>query len=88
VKPFGTIVVPAEYTSVWKTGFNLLWFVLFGWIVGLIHLLLGLILMCTGNGVYSILIIEIVIGIPLALEHFRLLAYTVSPFGRTMIVRE
>lgn len=53
-----------------KVVFNILWLVLFGWELALHHLLWVVVLGAT------------VIGIPFALQHFKLFKLSLWPFGR------
>ena len=52
---------------------NVLWFLIGGWNVALLHLGIGLVCLIT------------IIGIPFALQHFKLALVAVFPFGSTMV---
>lgn len=51
---------------------NLIWFVLFGWQIALIHLILALVLALT------------LIGLPFAKQHIKLIPLAVFPFGHDL----
>jgi uncharacterized membrane protein YccF (DUF307 family) len=52
---------------------NLIWFVLFGWQVALLHLMLAIILALT------------LIGIPFAKQHIKLIPLALFPFGHDLV---
>ena len=52
---------------------NVLWFVLAGWWLILLHLITGVLLCLT------------IIGIPLGLANFKLIPVTLRPFGRDIV---
>jgi len=52
---------------------NLIWFVLFGWLIALLHLMLAIILALT------------LIGIPFAKQHIKLIPLALFPFGRDLV---
>jgi uncharacterized membrane protein YccF (DUF307 family) len=69
--PFGREVVAQPTAgSALTVVFNVLWVVLLGWMLALVHLVLGLALLLT------------LIGIPFGLQHFKLLPLALVPFGR------
>ena len=71
--PFGKEVVESE--DAWKglnLIFNLIWIVLFGWEIALIHLTSAALLFIT------------IIGIPFAKQHWKLLPLALMPFGREL----
>ncbi|RME81172.1 MAG: YccF domain-containing protein [Caldilineae bacterium] len=71
--PFGKEVV--ESRQAWSPLailFNIIWAVLFGWEIALIHLTSAIILTLT------------VVGIPFARQHLKLLPVALLPFGRTL----
>jgi len=71
--PFGKEVVQAEESKdTLYTVFNIIWLVLFGWELVLIHAFHGAILAIT------------IIGIPFAKQHFKLIPIAALPFGRTL----
>jgi uncharacterized membrane protein YccF (DUF307 family) len=72
--PFGRTTVPAQGSSgCLQVGFNLLWLVLFGWGLFLLHLLTGALLCLT------------IIGIPFGIQAFKLSVLSLWPFGRTVV---
>jgi uncharacterized membrane protein YccF (DUF307 family) len=77
VWPFGRAVVRQPGKGVGSTLGNVLWFILCGWWLALMHLFTGLLLCLT------------IIGIPLGLANFKLINVSVRPFGREIVsVRE
>jgi uncharacterized membrane protein YccF (DUF307 family) len=52
---------------------NLVWLLLAGWYIALAHLLIGAALFVT------------IIGIPFALQHFKLAALALAPVGKTIV---
>ncbi len=71
--PFGKQVVEADNAnSVLRLIFNVLWLVLFGWEIALMHLIHALILAIT------------IIGLPFAKQHIKLLPVALFPFGRDL----
>ena len=69
--PFGKELVEIEGTEGCLRGiFNILWIILFGWEIALLHLIHGLILTIT------------IIGLPFAYQHFKLIEMSLVPFGR------
>lgn len=52
--------------------FNLIWIVLFGWILALNHLIFGLLFAIT------------IIGLPFAQQHFKLMIMAFQPFSYTL----
>jgi uncharacterized membrane protein YccF (DUF307 family) len=70
--PFGKEVKCAEEVSALQTVLNIIWFVLFGWILLLNHILFGLLLTIT------------IIGIPFAKQHWKLLKLSCFPFGKSL----
>jgi uncharacterized membrane protein YccF (DUF307 family) len=68
--PFGREVKPKERASgLIPMIFNILWLVIFGWTIALVHLVSALILAIT------------IIGIPFAQQHFKLLQVALFPFS-------
>lgn len=73
--PFGRTVVPRpESGGVLELVFNVVWLVLFGWEIFLLHLLTGAILCIT------------IIGIPFGIQAFKLSVLALWPFGRTVVL--
>lgn len=73
VWPFGRAVVPQPNKGAGSTLGNLLWLVLGGWWLALVHLITGILLCLT------------VIGIPLGLANFKLINVSLRPFGREIV---
>ena len=53
---------------------NVIWIVLFGWEIGLTHIVLGLLLCIT------------IVGIPWGMMHFHMVGISFAPFGREVRV--
>jgi uncharacterized membrane protein YccF (DUF307 family) len=71
--PFGRRIVERDgANSVLTTIFNIIWLLLFGWGIALIHL-----------GSAAALAITI-IGIPFAIQHVKLINLAIFPFGRDL----
>ncbi|MFV0252570.1 MAG: YccF domain-containing protein [Beutenbergiaceae bacterium] len=68
--PFGRAVVPKPRAGVLSAIANVLWFLLVGWELVLLHLLTGVALAIT------------IVGIPLAIPNFRLAAVAINPLGK------
>ena len=73
VWPFGRAVVPQPGKGLGSSLGNVLWFILCGWWLALLHLLTGLLLCLT------------IIGIPLGLANFKLINVSMRPFGREIV---
>jgi uncharacterized membrane protein YccF (DUF307 family) len=73
VWPFGRTVVPKAGKGVGSTLGNILWFVLGGWYLALLHLITGMLLCLT------------IIGIPLGVANFKLITVSMRPFGREIV---
>ena len=68
--PFGKSVQATDSSGgCLATVFNILWLVLFGWEIALVHLGFGIIFGIT------------IIGIPFALQHFKLVPVALFPFS-------
>jgi uncharacterized membrane protein YccF (DUF307 family) len=76
VWPFGRVVVKQSGKGVGSSVGNVLWFVLCGWWLTLMHLFTGLVLCLT------------IIGIPLGLANFKLINVSMRPFGREIVSAE
>lgn len=75
--PFGRTTVPTpESGGVLELVFNIVWLVLFGWEIFLLHLVTGAILCIT------------VIGVPFGIQAFKLSVLALWPFGRTIVLEE
>jgi uncharacterized membrane protein YccF (DUF307 family) len=73
VCPFGRAVVPQARKGFGSTLGNILWFVLGGWYLALLHIVTGVLLCVT------------IIGIPLGLANFKLITVSMRPFGREIV---
>jgi uncharacterized membrane protein YccF (DUF307 family) len=71
--PFGKTVVKRADAGVASGVGNVLWFLLCGWWLALLHLITGAFLCVT------------VIGIPLGLGNFKLIPVSLMPFGREIV---
>jgi uncharacterized membrane protein YccF (DUF307 family) len=71
--PFGRTVVRQQGKGAGSTVGNILWFVLGGWWLGLLHLITGMLLCAT------------IIGIPLGVANFKLINVCLRPFGRRIV---
>ena len=74
--PFGKTVIRRRDAGAGSTIGNVLWFVLAGWWLIIMHLITGVALCLT------------IIGIPLGLANFKLIPVTLTPFGRDIITIE
>lgn len=69
--PFGKEVVEREDANgCLNVVFNVLWIILFGWEIAILHLVHAAILAIT------------IIGIPFAMQHIKLIPLSLMPFGR------
>ena len=71
--PFGKTVVRRAEAGAGSAIGNVIWFVLAGWWLIVVHLITGTILCLT------------IIGIPLGLANFKLIPVTLTPFGRDIV---
>lgn len=73
--PFGRMAVPiaGRGVPVLGTVANVIWLVLAGWWLALAHFFFGLILCIT------------IIGIPLGIQSFKMMALAIWPFGREIV---
>ena len=71
--PFGKTVIRRADAGAGSAIGNVLWFVLAGWWLILLHLITGVLLCLT------------IIGIPLGLANFKLIPVTLRPFGRDIV---
>jgi uncharacterized membrane protein YccF (DUF307 family) len=74
--PFGKTVVRKPDAGAGSAIGNVLWFVLLGWWLALLHVVTG-VLMCLT-----------IIGIPLGLANFKLIPVSLLPFGREIVTIE
>lgn len=72
--PFGRVVVdrPGRDAALSTLG-NVLWFILGGWFLILMHLVTGLVMMLT------------IIGIPLGLANIKMAGLALAPFGKQIV---
>jgi uncharacterized membrane protein YccF (DUF307 family) len=73
VWPFGRAVVPQPGKGLGSSLGNVLWFILGGWWLALLHLITGVLLCLT------------IIGIPFGLANFKLINVSMRPFGREIV---
>jgi uncharacterized membrane protein YccF (DUF307 family) len=73
VWPFGRAVVPQPGKGLGSSLGNVLWFIVGGWWLALMHLITGLLLCLT------------IIGIPFGLANFKLINVSMRPFGREIV---
>jgi uncharacterized membrane protein YccF (DUF307 family) len=71
--PFGRTIVKRSNHGIASTLGNIIWFVLAGWWLALLHLISGIVLCIT------------VIGIPLGLANFKLIPISLTPLGREIV---
>lgn len=79
--PFGREVIDRKAltgkedigTGAWGAVGNIIWFILFGWILALSHAFWGALCCCT------------IIGIPFGLQHFKLAGAALFPVGKTVV---
>jgi uncharacterized membrane protein YccF (DUF307 family) len=71
--PFGKVVVPKPGAGAGSLVLNLIWIVICGWWLALMHLVSGIVLCLT------------VIGIPLGLANFKLIPVSLVPFGKDIV---
>jgi uncharacterized membrane protein YccF (DUF307 family) len=71
--PFGRVVVRRRSAGAGSTIGNVVWFVVAGWWLALLHVLLGLLLAIT------------IIGIPFTLVHFKLAGLALVPYGKDVV---
>ena len=71
--PFGRTVVDRREAGAASCLGNVIWFVIAGWWLTLVHILSGILLCLT------------IIGIPLGLANFKLITVGLRPFGREIV---
>jgi uncharacterized membrane protein YccF (DUF307 family) len=71
--PFGRHPEPNPQGGCLEIGFNVLWLVVFGWGLFLLHLVAGVLLCIT------------IIGIPFGLQAFKLSVLALWPFGQVIV---
>jgi uncharacterized membrane protein YccF (DUF307 family) len=73
--PFGRAVVRTKSLGAFALLGNVLWVVLAGWWLALVHILTGVVLFLT------------IIGIPMAIANFKMVSLAFAPFGREVVER-
>jgi uncharacterized membrane protein YccF (DUF307 family) len=73
VWPFGRAVVPQPDKGIGSTIGNVIWFLIAGWWLTILHVVTGIVLCLT------------IIGIPLGLANFKLITVGLRPFGREIV---
>ena len=73
--PFGRAVVRTKTPGAIAMLGNLLWVVLAGWWLALVHIITGIALFIT------------IIGIPMAIANFKMVGLAFAPFGRDVVER-
>ena len=71
--PFGKTVIRRADAGAGSAVGNVIWFVLCGWWLALLHLITGILLCLT------------LLGIPLGLANFKLIPVSLLPFGREIV---
>lgn len=71
--PFGRVVVRRPDAGAGSTVGNVLWFLVAGWWLALLHVLFGLLLAIT------------IIGIPFAIANFKLAGLALTPYGKDIV---
>jgi uncharacterized membrane protein YccF (DUF307 family) len=71
--PFGRTIVAKESAGVGSFLGNVIWFVLAGWWLALLHIVSGIVLVGT------------IIGIPLALADFKMVPISLAPLGKDIV---
>lgn len=73
--PFGRAVVRTKTPGAVAAVGNILWVVLAGWWLALLHIITGIALFVT------------IIGIPMAIANFKMVGLAFAPFGRDVVER-
>jgi uncharacterized membrane protein YccF (DUF307 family) len=73
VWPFGRVVIAQPDKGVGSVLGNIIWFLIAGWWLTLLHIISGVLLCLT------------IIGIPLGLGEFKLINVSLRPFGREIV---
>ena len=73
VWPFGRAVVPQPGKGAGSTLGNIIWFIIGGWYLTLLHIISGVLLCAT------------IIGIPLGIGNFKMITVSLRPFGREIV---
>ena len=74
--PFGKTIVAKPTAGLGSAIGNVIWFVLCGWWLAIVHVVTGVLLCVT------------IIGIPLGLANFKLIPVSLLPFGREIVTIE
>ncbi|HHX63446.1 MAG TPA: YccF domain-containing protein [Chloroflexi bacterium] len=70
--PFGKRIVPAGPQSTLKLLFDIIWILLFGWEIAMVHLTFALILAIT------------IVGLPFAKQHLKMVPLALFPFSQEL----
>ena len=71
--PFGRTVVQREDAGgCVRLGFDIIWLILFGWEIALVHI------------IHAVFLSIIIIGIPFAWQHLKLVPMSLLPLGRDL----
>jgi uncharacterized membrane protein YccF (DUF307 family) len=73
VWPCGRAIVPQASKGIGSTLGNVIWFVIAGWWLTILHIATGVVLCLT------------IIGIPLGMANFKLITVGLRPFGREIV---
>jgi uncharacterized membrane protein YccF (DUF307 family) len=76
VWPFGRAVVPQAGKGIGSSVGNVIWFIVAGWWLTILHVVTGVLLCLT------------IIGIPLGLANLKLITVGLRPFGREIVSTE
>ena len=71
--PFGRVVIRRESAGAGSVIGNIVWFIVAGWWLALLHVIFGLLLAIT------------VIGIPFTVAHFKLAGLALTPYGKDVV---
>jgi uncharacterized membrane protein YccF (DUF307 family) len=71
--PFGRAVVPQPGKGAGSMLGNIIWFIIGGWYLTLLHIISGVLLCAT------------IIGIPLGIGNFKMITVSLRPFGREIV---
>lgn len=67
------VEVATEHTAGSYLAYNMVWFLLFGWIIVLVQVLFAIVLTIT------------ILGIPIALQHIKVIPESIFPFGYQLV---
>lgn len=71
--PFGKRVVNTSHQSTLKLLFDIVWILLFGWEIAMLHLTLALVFAIT------------IVGLPFAKQHLKLVPIALFPFNQELV---